>query len=107
MPSSACQKSALDRKSTRLNSSHTIISYAVFCLKKKTEVAWAAGELAPPPATQHSARRHRRRHARRARERLRRAEPASPDLARCFCFFFKRGGPPQTSPLFPPRPLSR
>src|SRR3954466_16433422 len=25
-----------DRKSTRLNSSHTIISYAVFCLKKKT-----------------------------------------------------------------------
>src|SRR3712207_8861455 len=27
---------ALDRKSTRLNSSHTVISYAVFCLKKKT-----------------------------------------------------------------------
>src|SRR5438552_5687733 len=27
---------ALDRKSTRLNSSHQIISYAVFCLKKKT-----------------------------------------------------------------------
>src|SRR3954463_11775158 len=34
MPSSACKTSA-DRKSTRLNSSHTIISYAVFCLKKK------------------------------------------------------------------------
>src|SRR5699024_11574173 len=30
-----------DRKSTRLNSSHVSISYAVFCLKKKT----AAGEL--------------------------------------------------------------
>src|SRR5947208_11576302 len=30
------QKTAwLDRKSTRLNSSHQIISYAVFCLKKK------------------------------------------------------------------------
>src|SRR5205085_9323526 len=28
--------SALDRKSTRLNSSHSQISYAVFCLKKKT-----------------------------------------------------------------------
>src|SRR5258708_27513552 len=28
---------ALDRKSTRLNSSHQIISYAVFCLKKKNE----------------------------------------------------------------------
>src|SRR5258708_32007830 len=29
------QSLALDRKSTRLNSSHQIISYAVFCLKKK------------------------------------------------------------------------
>src|SRR5438132_2239144 len=29
-----CDRSA-DRKSTRLNSSHTVISYAVFCLKKK------------------------------------------------------------------------
>src|SRR5437868_9944241 len=28
----------LDRKSTRLNSSHVSISYAVFCLKKKTHV---------------------------------------------------------------------
>src|SRR5438034_2762105 len=27
-----------DRKSTRLNSSHTVISYAVFCLKKKTGI---------------------------------------------------------------------
>src|SRR2546430_16847677 len=42
---------ALDRKSTRLNSSHSQISYAVFCLKKKskrtarissTHVAWFA-----------------------------------------------------------------
>src|SRR3712207_8309121 len=29
------QRTALDRKSTRLNSSHANISYAVFCLKKK------------------------------------------------------------------------
>src|SRR5258708_28837444 len=28
---------SVDRKSTRLNSSHQIISYAVFCLKKKKE----------------------------------------------------------------------
>src|SRR5438034_7668522 len=28
----------LDRKSTRLNSSHTVISYAVFCLKKKIKI---------------------------------------------------------------------
>src|SRR2546427_7274314 len=33
----------LDRKSTRLNSSHSQISYAVFCLKKKTH--YLAGEL--------------------------------------------------------------
>src|SRR5256885_11780813 len=30
------RRGALDRKSTRLNSSHLVISYAVFCLKKKT-----------------------------------------------------------------------
>src|SRR3954449_786120 len=35
MPSvTGVQTCALDRKSTRLNSSHTLISYAVFCLKK-------------------------------------------------------------------------
>src|SRR5687768_17798180 len=31
------RQSLLDRKSTRLNSSHGYISYAVFCLKKKTK----------------------------------------------------------------------
>src|SRR5258707_11018958 len=30
-----CPESQIDRKSTRLNSSHANISYAVFCLKKK------------------------------------------------------------------------
>src|SRR5256885_3615952 len=29
---------AIDRKSTRLNSSHLVISYAVFCLKKKKKI---------------------------------------------------------------------
>src|SRR5437660_8027774 len=33
--SASASSSALDRKSTRLNSSHVAISYAVFCLKKK------------------------------------------------------------------------
>src|SRR5258708_11643663 len=32
---------AADRKSTRLNSSHQIISYAVFCLKKKKKLAFS------------------------------------------------------------------
>src|SRR3712207_8372017 len=34
-PASPRETEALDRKSTRLNSSHANISYAVFCLKKK------------------------------------------------------------------------
>src|SRR5258708_20238121 len=34
-PRLCCGLLVLDRKSTRLNSSHQIISYAVFCLKKK------------------------------------------------------------------------
>src|SRR2546422_6307548 len=34
-PCRSCWGSATDRKSTRLNSSHGYISYAVFCLKKK------------------------------------------------------------------------
>src|SRR2546430_5887304 len=45
----------LDRKSTRLNSSHSQISYAVFCLKKQTWSsappghAASAGHLVLPP----------------------------------------------------------
>src|SRR5256885_5867471 len=34
-PSYKSETQARDRKSTRLNSSHLVISYAVFCLKKK------------------------------------------------------------------------
>src|SRR2546421_1447876 len=62
MPSSACDWSSDvcssdDRKSTRLNSSHDQISYAVFCLKKKiviinfplyrntARIAWTQVEL--------------------------------------------------------------
>src|SRR5947208_12589823 len=36
------QKLFVDRKSTRLNSSHQIISYAVFCLKKKNDASVVA-----------------------------------------------------------------
>src|SRR2546427_8760998 len=34
--------SGADRKSTRLNSSHSQISYAVFCLKKKKTLGWVS-----------------------------------------------------------------
>src|ERR1022692_3305577 len=40
-----------DRKSTRLNSSHLVISYAVFCLKKKKKVLPVRG-FAPAGRTQ-------------------------------------------------------
>src|SRR5256885_8331939 len=48
-----------DRKSTRLNSSHLVISYAVFCLKKKkTPTATATPQhsapTSTPPATIHT-----------------------------------------------------
>src|SRR5256885_3080156 len=36
---------SVDRKSTRLNSSHLVISYAVFCLKKKKKDEFDIGDL--------------------------------------------------------------
>src|SRR2546430_724387 len=50
----SCQKAfhhsrgALDRKSTRLNSSHSQISYAVFCLKKKKNIRLQLGHHPMP-----------------------------------------------------------
>src|SRR3712207_7490589 len=41
----------LDRKSTRLNSSHANISYAVFCLKKKTDLAHQLDDVSCGHAT--------------------------------------------------------
>src|SRR3712207_7036844 len=45
LKSSLMRVRTLDRKSTRLNSSHANISYAVFCLKKKKKT--------PPTYTEH------------------------------------------------------
>src|SRR3712207_7966987 len=49
-----CSPRSGDRKSTRLNSSHANISYAVFCLKKKTTIrcalAFHSVILRNPPA---------------------------------------------------------
>src|SRR2546429_1282403 len=42
-------RDAVDRKSTRLNSSHGYISYAVFCLKKKKN----PHQFAAPPLVHH------------------------------------------------------
>src|SRR2546430_8000172 len=41
----------IDRKSTRLNSSHSQISYAVFCLKKKKKQPYVLAHITYPPPT--------------------------------------------------------
>src|SRR2546430_12565277 len=41
----------IDRKSTRLNSSHSQISYAVFCLKKKTNTTRSLSNVDRAPTT--------------------------------------------------------
>src|SRR5438034_3639899 len=51
-----------DRKSTRLNSSHTVISYAVFCLKKK-KASDAGDKVGSPGEGREHWRRNHERHA--------------------------------------------
>src|ERR1039458_3671864 len=96
-----------DRKSTRLNSSHLGISYAVFCLKKKKYyLSGAAGTgrpqrkdgerrdasrgtpFPPPTSTPLTA-------------------PLHPPPANCLTFFFLMIRRPPRSPLFPYTTLSR
>src|SRR5437870_11528818 len=47
----SAQEQGLDRKSTRLNSSHVAISYAVFCLKKKEHNSCAVFRRTPRAGT--------------------------------------------------------
>src|SRR3954464_14062500 len=104
MPSSGVQTCA-DRKSTRLNSSHTIISYAVFCLKKKTDErneddAVCGPPLAPTPPPRHS----------RECPSVARELSVVPTVGVCgvlsvVFFFLNDGAPPEFSPFPPPPPL--
>src|ERR1022692_4011491 len=86
----------LDRKSTRLNSSHLVISYAVFCLKKKkthlrnssiplSSLVTSAGMSGAPNLS---------------------ATAFKRSAFREFFFFLMIRRPP-SSPLFPPTPLFR
>src|SRR3954462_1341510 len=88
-----------DRKSTRLNSSHTIISYAVFCLKKSSTRRAARSRLSPqvppssnagclPPVSVPPPRLHP--------SNRRGFTPAGVTPA---VFFFNDGAPPEISPL--------
>src|SRR3954467_2951538 len=88
-----------DRKSTRLNSSHTIISYAVFCLKKKnTRALEPHCNLASPVLlqTRQTPVRYLRGVTRRS---VRRAEVRSRVLLCALFFFLKERAPPELPPL--------
>src|SRR6201992_2651876 len=90
---------SIDRKSTRLNSSHMSISYAVFCLKKKT-----TSSPSPPATAAHSQHRARgRARSRRARHRYVRHARHARDHHRPGCpppfFFFNDPPPPEIYPL--------
>src|ERR1022692_3329312 len=86
-----------DRKSTRLNSSHLVISYAVFCLKKKRNLRAGAEDTGIGPSP--------------GRGRDRQPDGSLPfavpgDSGRCdglALLFFLIIRPPPTSPLFPYR----
>src|SRR3954466_5567190 len=99
MPSSGGQKCALDRKSTRLNSSHTIISYAVFCLKKKIKI-----EIPCTIPFTHSTQ-ARTRHSSGTSRACRRGQGLlghanySHDPAEALFFFFKDTATPEIYPL--------
>src|SRR3954466_12621723 len=106
MPSAWSSDVCSDRKSTRLNSSHTIISYAVFCLKKK----YLPDRSPPRPL---ALRRPRLPSPLRAGElcvggadgpgRVAWTLPASPTG---YVFFFKVGGPPRNLTPSPTPPSS-
>src|ERR1039457_3591441 len=94
-----------DRKSTRLNSSHLVISYAVFCLKKKTRFPL----LGQPAGLQQNTRTRPDNGAAR-RECLvgpgapHAVTPGTPCPTISFFFFFKGGRPPHSPPPPPPPP---
>src|SRR4051795_3289293 len=94
-----------DRKSTRLNSSHTLISYAVFCLKKKKKNSMI--EELRPARIQPRLREHIS--LRTSPHPLLLCAPSSFRILMVFSlscvFFFKGRGPPRAPPFSPPRPF--
>src|SRR3954467_9884356 len=105
MPSSAVQTCALDRKSTRLNSSHTIISYAVFCLKK----SFPAVSATPTPLTTRPPRAMVSRPAARNQNTATQneADPGhgTQDATAARHVFFQRMGRPENTPVYPYTPV--
>src|SRR4029453_10943522 len=95
-----------DRKSTRLNSSHTVMSYAVFCLKNSKKY-----EVEPRNTLTHSLYRRCRRYHRYPKQRDGRVSSTiqsgrgSVEWTRCFFFLMIRRPPRST--LFPYTTLFR
>src|SRR4051795_1987464 len=105
MPVLEFRRVLLDRKSTRLNSSHTLISYAVFCLKKQGAV-----ESALLRHDQHVRREstmfYESLHlSRRAPCCLSRAPSSHLHGSNPFSFFFNNPAPPNSSPFPPHHPF--
>src|ERR1022692_3464058 len=86
----------LDRKSTRLNSSHLVISYAVFCLKKKKNPPNPRRRRPTPPPI-----------CRRQTHSPSRSPPPSPRRSHQPRFFFLMIRRPPRSTLFPYTTLFR
>src|ERR1039458_7577702 len=97
---------AADRKSTRLNSSHLGISYAVFCLKKKKTLQKLdqPQPTAAPPNPDHTRHAPPRPASDRSAER-----PVVLRATWCVCFvfffFLKKAAPPRFPPFPPPPPF--
>src|ERR1022692_4109154 len=95
-----------DRKSTRLNSSHLVISYAVFCLKKKKTHNSRGNSPVLTSQKEHVLRSHKLPHS--PTDRLVRGANASSAFpALLFFFFFLMIRRPPRSTLFPYTTLFR
>src|ERR1039457_6855041 len=95
----------VDRKSTRLNSSHLVISYAVFCLKKKNRpgrLTFCRARRAHLPALPGAVSRR----VPRPRAHSPASEAVSWALSLSLFFFFSYSAPPRTPPPPPPPAFS-
>src|ERR1039457_5974947 len=90
----------LDRKSTRLNSSHLVISYAVFCLQKKKKNRHTIALLREVHEARSLGHSHATPLSVSQRWTPHRLERTSVRLSVVVCFFFfNDGAPPEISPL--------
>src|SRR3982750_1065915 len=90
-----------DRKSTRLNSSHDQISYAVFCLKKKNKKIHDRNHIDHPSRARSALRVRRVRVGSLVKTAMTPTDCCCSYFSFVFFFFLNNGAPPK-SPLFPP-----